>query len=88
MLNLFGRKPERSAEDIVREPKSHVVQLREAMGISYLAIAPPMLSFGMSLLAKDRGLAVMQRTFRWSGLSARHSGIQGTIAGPNKSAGD
>jgi tetratricopeptide (TPR) repeat protein len=53
---MFGRKPKRP-EDIVPEVKRHVVQLQETTGASYLAIAAPMLTFGISLLVRDKGVS-------------------------------
>ena len=58
MFGIFGRKPKRSIEDdLIPQLKRHVVQIQDSTGVSYLAIAAPMLTFGISLLVKDKGLA-------------------------------
>lgn len=58
MFGLFGRKPKRSVEgDLIPELNRHVVQIHDSTGLSFLAIVEPMLTFGVSLVVKDKGLA-------------------------------
>jgi hypothetical protein len=52
MFDLFWRKPKRSVEDdLIPELKRYVVQIQDTRGVSYLAIAAPLLTFGVSLVA-------------------------------------
>jgi tetratricopeptide (TPR) repeat protein len=58
MFGLFGHKPERNVEgELIPELRRHAVHIQDSTGTSYLAIAAPMLTFGISLLAKGKGPA-------------------------------
>lgn len=58
MFGIFGRQPKKSVEeDLIPELKRQVVQIRDSTGASYLAIAAPLLSFGISLVVEKKGLA-------------------------------
>lgn len=57
MFGLFRREPKRSVEDdLIPALRNNAAQIQETTGVSYLAVAAPMLTFGVSLIAKDNGL--------------------------------
>jgi tetratricopeptide (TPR) repeat protein len=58
MFGIFGRKPTKSVDDdLIPELKRQVVQIKDSTGVSYLAIAEPMLTFGVTLLLHEKGAA-------------------------------
>lgn len=60
MFGLFGSKPKKNIEDeLIPELKRHVVQIADSTGIPYLAIAMPMLSYGILFQVKDKGPTVL-----------------------------